>query len=69
MKFSYISPTEFESEADSKSGANSVDYSQSHGEHAARSSKGHVLVLDFHDDVKGRKNAIAAKYVQCVPFY
>jgi hypothetical protein len=65
VKFSYISPTEFESHVDAKShrGAKSVDYSLT-----AKLQKGYVLVLDFQDDAKGRKNAVATQQVHSIVF-
>ena len=60
IKFSYISPAELEDQIDAKShsGGSSVDYSLT-----TTSQKGYVLVVDFQDDAKGRKNVIATQQV------
>ena len=61
MKFSYISPTELEIQADARNGTRSVDYTITTGPNTAKLQTGYVLVLDFKEDAKGRKNTIASQ--------
>ncbi|KAF9532377.1 DEAD H helicase [Crepidotus variabilis] len=66
LKFSYIPPSELEAPPLAKNGASSVDYSRSLP-NTAPSSKGHVLVLDFQEDRKGKKTTIATQGSNAAP--